>query len=200
MSTRNQSILGFFLMGVQVLSTGQSPPAQGSDDGSRSTPAPAVSGILGIDSTVSQEDTSDDLPQIPALLGGPKMSLAFGSEQERSNYLRAGLNVGAAYDDNALMTPSQTIGNTSYSVFPNISIEQTRSRMSLMLRYAAGFTANQRLSNRNQGSHDLNFDSQFRLSPHVSLRIAEDFSLTSGFFDSGNTGGVVGNGGPNANL
>ena len=65
--------------------------------------------------------------------------------------------------------------------------------MKLLFGYAAGLTVNQRLSSRNQGSHDLNFDSQFRLSPHVSLRIAEEFSLTSGFFDSGNAGSVIGN-------
>jgi hypothetical protein len=199
MNIRNHAILGFLLTGAQVLSTGQNPPAQG-NDASRSTPAPALSGVIGMDSPTPEEDTNSDLPQIPALLGGPKMSLAFRSEQERSNYLRGGLNVGGTYDDNALLTPHNTLGNTTFSVFPNISIEQARSRMKWTLGYAAGLTVNERLSSRNQGSHDLNFDSQFRLSPHVSLRIAEDFSLTSGFFDSGNTGVVVGNGGPNVSL
>ncbi len=199
MSIRDNSILGFVLMGLQIFSAAQSPPAQDTE-ASRSTPAPALSGVMGIDSPVSEEDTGNDMPQIPAVLGGPKMSLAFGSELERSNYLRGGLNVGAAYDDNALMTSSQPIGNATYSVFPNISIEQSRSRIRWTLSYAAGLTVNQRLSDRNQGSHDLNFDSQFRLSPHVNLRISEDFSLTSGFFDSGIGGVAVGNGGPNANL
>jgi hypothetical protein len=149
---------------------------------------------------MSEEDTSGNLPQMPALLGGPGMSLAFRSEQERSNYLRAGLNIGAAYDDNAQMTPSSTIGNTTYSVFPNISIEQTRSRTRWTLGYAAGLTVNQKLPNRYTVSQDLNFSSQFRLSPHVNLRVAEDFSMTSGIFDSGTGGVAVGNGGPNPNL
>ena len=197
MNIRNNSILGFFLVGVQVLSTGQDQPAQGNDS-SRSTPAPALSGVIGMDSPMPEEDTSGNLPQIPALLGGPKMSLAFPAEQERSNYVRAGLNFGAAYDDNAQMTSSEPIGNTTYSVFPNISIEQARSRMRWTLGYAAGLTVNQRLPN--QASQDLNFNSQFRLSPHVNLRVAEDFSVTSGFFDSGNGGVVIGNGGPNASL
>ena len=184
-------------MSVHVFSSGQNPTAQG-NDAPRSTPAPALSGVIGMDSPISEEDTNSDLPQIPALLGGPKMSLAFPSEQERSNYLRAGLNFGAAYDDNAQMTSSQPIGNTTYSVFPNISIEQARSRMRWTLGYAAGLTVNQRLPN--QASQDFSFNSQFRLSPHVNLRVAEDFSVTSGFFDSGNGGVVVGNGGPNASL
>jgi len=193
MNIRNHAILGFLLTGAQVLSTGQNPPAQG-NDASRSVPAPALSGVVGMDSPLPEEDTNGDVPQIPPMLGGPKMSLALRSESERSNYIRGGLNVGGTYDDNALLTPHNTLGNTTFSVFPNISIEQARSRMKWTLGYAAGLTVNERLSSRNQGSHDLNFDAQFRLSPHVNLRIAEDFSLTSGFFDSGNTGGVVGNG------
>jgi hypothetical protein len=199
MSIRNHAILGFLLTGAQVLSTGQNPPAQG-NDASRSTPAPALSGVIGMDSPMPEEDANGDLPQIPPMLGGPKMSLVLRSESERSNYIRGGLNVGGAYDDNALLTPHNTLGNTTFSVFPNISIEQARSRMKWTLGYAAGLTVNERLSSRNQGSHDLNFDAQFRLSPHVNLRIAEDFSLTSGFFDSGNGGAVIGNGGPNASL
>jgi len=167
----------------------QNPPAQ-TQDTERSTPAPALTGLAGIDSPTAEGDSSDALPQIPALLGGRGNSLAFPSEQQRSNYLRGGLNVGAAYDDNAVLGPSSGVGNTTYSVFPNIAIEQTMPRIHWSLGYAAGLTVNQRLSNNNQGSHDLNFESQFRLSPHVNLRVAEDFSLTSGMFDGGTGAGV----------
>lgn len=200
MSIRSCLMLVLILAGSQIFAAAQDSPAQ-NQDSSRPTPAPALSGLMGIDTQVPEEDTSSNLPQIPALLGGPSMSLAFRSELERSNYIRGGLNVGAAYDDNTLLTSSSTIGNTTYSVFPNISIEQARSRMHWTLGYAAGVTVNQRLSSRNQGAHDLKFDSQFRLSPHVNLRVAEDFSLTTGFFDAGNGAGfAVGNGGPNAGL
>jgi hypothetical protein len=199
MSMRSFSMLVLVLAGSEIIAPAQNPPTQTADE-SRSTPAPALSGVMGIDSSAPEEDTSSALPQIPALLGGPGMSLAFSSEQDRSNYLRGGLNVGATYDDNALLVSTEAVGNTTFSVFPNIALEQTVPRMHWKLGYAAGLTVNQRLSNRNQGSHGLKFDSQFRLSPHVNLRVAEDFSLTTGFFDSGS--GVVagGNGGPNASL
>ncbi len=205
MSTRSCIILVAALAGLQIVSSGQNPPpAQTPDNGadaSRPTPAPALTGVMGIDSQTAAEEDRSDLPQIPALLGGQGASLAFSSEMERSNYLRGGLNVGATYDDNTFLTPSGAVGNTAYSVFPNLSIEQSRSRLRWTLGYAAGVTVNQRFSNSNQGSHHLAVDSEFRLSPHVNLRIAEDFSLTTGFFDSG-TGAVVGsgNGVPNANL
>jgi hypothetical protein len=109
--------------------------------------------------------------------------------------------VGAAYDTNPLLLSSGESGNTSISIFPNISVQESTSRMRWSLGYAGGLTINQSLANENQDSQSLNFDSQYRLSPHVNLRVAENFSLTTGFFDAGNgTESVVGPGSPNASL
>lgn len=195
---RSFFMLVMVLAAVQIFAAGQDQPGQNTDE-SRPTPAPALSGVIGLDAPVAEEDTSGDLPQIPELLGGQGASLAFRAEQERSNYLRGGLNVGATYDDNASLTSQGAVSNTTYSIFPNITVEQTFPRMRWNLGYAAGLTVNQRFSNDNQGSHDLNFDSQFRLSPHLNFRVAENFALTTGFFDSGSSV-VAGGGGPNANL
>jgi hypothetical protein len=208
MSIRHCLILGWMVAGLQVLSAGQNPPLQNpppqssadNNTGTRTAPAAALSVMAGMESEGGTEDASSDLPQIPALLGGRGTSMAFLSELERSNYLRGGVNVGAAYDDNPLLASSGVVGNTSVSIFPNLRIEETTSRIRWSLGYAGGLTINQRLTNQNQGSHNLNFDSQFRLSPHVNLRVAENFSLTTGFFDSGNGTGVIGSGGPNASL
>jgi hypothetical protein len=181
----------------------QNPSAQSSDDntaGSRTAPAPALSAIAGMEGG-GMEDTSGSLPQIPALLGGTGISSNFISELERSNYLRGGVNVGAAYDSNPLLLSSGAQSNTSESIFPNIKIEESSSRMRWSLGYAGGLTVNQRFTNQDEGSHNLNFDSQYRLSPHVNLRVAENFSMTTGFFDAGNDSEVVGGaGGPNASL
>jgi hypothetical protein len=146
------------------------------------------------------EDTSGSLPQIPALLGGTGFSAAFISEG-RSNYLRGGVNMGATYDDNPLLLSSGAVGNASVSIFPNIRIAESSSRMRWELGYAGGLTVNQRFTSQDQGSHNLTFDSQYRLSPHVNLRVAENFSLTTGFFDAGSGAeAVIGTGGPNASL
>jgi hypothetical protein len=151
------------------------------------------------------DDTSNTLPQLPALLGGKGAATIFLTGLERSNYLRAGVNVGAAYDDNPLLLSSGAVGNASVSVFPNISIEQSSSRLRWMLGYAGGLTINQRFTNQDEGSHNLNFDSDFRLSPHVTLRVAENFALTTGFFDAGNNSELTaaaapGAGAPNSTL
>ena len=199
MSIYRYLILGLVLAGLLMVAEAQNPPAQ-TPDASRSTPAPALSGVMGIDPQVPEEDTSSSLPQIPALLGGKGTSLAFQSELGRSNYLRGGLSVGASYDDNPLLVTTGAESNTGYSVFPSMAMEQSWPRIRWMLAYAGGLTVNQNLTNRNQGSHDLNFDSQFRLSPHVNLRVAEDFAVTTGFFDGGNGVAISGTGGPNASL
>ena len=207
MSIRRCLILGWMVAGLQVLSAGQNPPPQNppaqspGDDGTvRTAPAAALSAIAGMQSEGGTEDASSDLPRIPALLGGTGISSAFISELERSNYLRGGVNVGAVYDDNPLLLSSGVESNTSETIFPNIRIEESTSRMRWTLGYAGGLTVNQKITSQNQGSHNLNFDSQYRLSPHVNLRVAENFSLTTGFFDSGNGTGVIGSGGPNASL
>ncbi|MGB6776103.1 MAG: hypothetical protein WBE45_17180 [Terriglobales bacterium] len=194
--------------GLQVLSAGQNPPAQNppaqspstDDAGTRTAPAAALSGLAGIQGEGDAIDTSGDLPQIPALLGGTGISSAFASELERSNYLRGGLNVGAVYDSNALLS-SPAESNTGVSIFPNIKLEQSMSRMRYTLGYAGGLTVNENLASQNQQAQNVNFDSLFRLSPHVNLRIAENFFYTTGFFDAGNgTEAVGGSGGPNASL
>jgi hypothetical protein len=204
MSIYRYLALTLALAGLAMLAEAQNPPAQTTDNSgtssSRSVPQPALSGLAGMEADVAGDDTVSDMPQIPALLGGKGTSLAFQSELGRSNYLRGGLNVGAAYDDNALLGTNGGKSNTSYSVFPSLAIEQSWPRARWTLGYAGGVTVNQRLTNRNQGAHDLNFDSQFRLSPHVNLRIAEDFAMTTGFFDGGNSLAVSGAGGPNASL
>jgi hypothetical protein len=206
MNIRVSLILACTIAALPVLSAGQSPtvpnlPPQSSTDASKPAPAGAVSALVGMLPEGAGDDTSADLPQIPALLGGPAISSAFISELERSNYLRGGLNVGAVYDSNPLLLSSGTESNTSESIFPNIRIEESSSRLRWALGYAGGLTVNQKITNQNQGSHNLNFDSQYRLSPHVNLRVAENFSLTTGFFDAGNGPEVVaGAAGPNASL
>jgi hypothetical protein len=204
-------ILGWMMAAGPVLLAGQNQPAQNPgaqspvqdsvDNGARTAPAAALSAVVGMQNGIAAEDTSNTLPQIPALLGGVGVSPALLPELERSNYLRGGINVGATYDDNPLLLSSGGAGNTSGSIFPNLSIEQSSSRMRWMLGYAGGLTINQRFTNQNQGSHNLNFDSQYRLSPHVNLRVAENFSLTTGVFDAGNgTPLIAGTGAPNASL
>lgn len=170
------------------------------DTNSRTAPAAALSSLAGMQEEGASSDTASTLPAIPSLLGGTGISGTFLTELQRSNYLRGGFNVGASYDSNALLAASNPIGNTSESIFPNLRIEETSARVRWSLGYAGGLTVNQKITTENEGSHNLNFDSQFRLSPHVNLRLAENFSITTGFFDPGTGAGTVATGGPNGSL
>lgn len=210
MSIRRCLILVWMVAALQVLSMGQDQPSQNppsespgdNGDRGRTAPAPALSAIAGMQEEDDAKGASD-LPTIPALLGGQGNSSAFTSELERSNYLRGGVNVSATYDDNVnpLVVSSGATSNSSVSIFPNISIAESSSRMRWILGYAGGLTINQSLPKQNQDSQKLVFDSQYQLSPHVNLRVAEIFFMTTGFFDGGNGAGVVaGSGGPNASL
>jgi len=197
-------MLAWMLAGLQLFAAGQNPPAQssgGGGTGQTTAPAPALSTPAGMEPEAATADSSSNLPQIPALLGGKGISSAFVTELEKSNYLRGGVNVGATYDDNPLLAATGQVSNTSESIFPNLRIEESSARMRWMAGYAGGLTVDQKLTSENQGSHNVNFDSEFRLSPHVNLRVAEDFSIITGFFDAGNgTDVVTGSGGPNGSL
>jgi hypothetical protein len=195
MKIRSYSILALWfcltppLLAAQQSSGAPDAAASASSD-AKSVPVAPVTGVTAWNPGETAEDTSLDLPQLPTLLGGRETSLAFTSELERSNYLRGGVNVGAAYDDNALLAPSAPLSNTSFSVFPNLDLELTRPRMRWDLGYAGGLTVNEELASRDQGSQDVSLDSLFRLTPHVSLRLAEHFSLTTGVFDAAGNGAL----------
>lgn len=168
--------------------TTEPPPAAGQEppqgDSQRSEPAPAVSTpIIGrsLDSEAQDIPIEGHVVPLPAIVGGFAPTLAFTPSATASNFLSGGINVGASYDDNALIAPQDTISNWSYSFFPNISIQQTRSRIRWDLNYGAGFTFNQ--ESQNQGSHDLNFSLLYRLSPHVNLIVGDQFTSTSGGFN-----------------
>ena len=151
----------------------------------RSEPAAAVSAPVLTGSL--EPDAGDVMIEqhvvpVPAIIGGFAPTLAFSSA-ERTNLLRVGFNVGGSYDDNALIAPANAIKNWSYSIFPNISIQQTRSRVRWDVTYAAGLTVNTEFTANNQGSHDLNLNLLYRLSPHVNLILSDHFLITSGIFE-----------------
>jgi hypothetical protein len=129
----------------------------------------------------TQPAVEDDLrAPAPALLNGQAASLEFTPELERSNFLRGGISVGATYDDNATDTTANRVGDFGYSILPHIELDQARPRLHWTVNYFGGFTANQRLTARNQGSHNLTGTLQFRLSPHVDLRLSDAFLATTG--------------------
>src|ERR1700690_3093269 len=85
----------------------------------------------------------------PAPVSGEAYSMGFTSET-RSNYLRGGLVFGSAYDDNVVPgSAGHPVSDVSYSVWPTISLDQTRSRLHWLLTYSPGYTFYQKTSSQN---------------------------------------------------
>jgi hypothetical protein len=142
-------------------------------------PAPAISPEIAY--------TEILVPPMP--VSGLRMPLTFSSETPRSNFVMGSLQVGSAYDDNALTTPSHHIGDVSYMILPSIRIGQTRELWNWDFDYSPGFTINQRIVERNQAAHDLHMLFAYRVSPHVTAQIRESFEKTNSLF-SGFLGGA----------
>jgi hypothetical protein len=134
--------------------------------------------------TASEEQQSEptaaarEAPEMPMPLFDAS-SLEFTSEMSRSNYLQLGVGTGVNYDDNVLNAATTRIGAFSYNVTPNIRLDISRRRLFFEFSYAGGYTVNQRFSAYNTGSHNASVDLKYRLSPHVTFQVRDNFIRSS---------------------
>ncbi len=124
--------------------------------------------------------TSDLTPPMP--VSGLQMPLMFSSETPRSNFVTGSLQLDTGYDDNVLITPSNHLGDVGYLILPRIEISQTRERWNLNFEYSLGLTINQRVVERNQTAQNLQLLFAYRLSPHVTAQIHENFVKANSLF------------------
>jgi hypothetical protein len=126
----------------------------------------------------------DDEMLVPPSVSTGGVSLEFASETPRSNYVSGGLRVVSTFDDNiASGFSSHRISDDSYALMPTFSWRQSSSRVLWDLAYAPGFTFYHHNSGLNQSNQNISFDSQFRLSPHVTLTLRDGFAKTSNPFN-----------------
>ena len=118
----------------------------------------------------------------PMPVTGLHRALAFSSETPRSNFLMGSLKFGVGYDDNVFSTPSDHISDVSYLVLPSIDFAQSRGRWNWDFGYSPGFTINQRVSQRDETAQNLHLLMAYRLSPHVTAQLRENFEKTSSLF------------------
>ena len=123
----------------------------------------------------------------PAPISGEGYAMGFASET-RANYLRGGLVFSSAYDDGVTVGGNgQPVSDASFSMWPTISLDQTRSRYHWALSYSPGFTFYQKTSSRNEADQNLALDSKFRLSPHVTLSLRDSFQKASNVLNQPNS-------------
>jgi len=122
----------------------------------------------------------------PAPVNGAGYAMDFTSET-RANYLRGGLMFSSAYDTEATIGANgQAVSEASYSVFPTISLDQTRSRFHWVFNYGPGFTFYQKTSALNQADQNLGTNLSYRLSPHVTLSLRDTLLKTSNVLNQPN--------------
>jgi hypothetical protein len=127
----------------------------------------------------------------PPPVSGENYSMGFTSET-RSNYLRGGLTFTSTYSDNVLGGVSTNpVSDISYSIWPTISLDETRSRLHWTLAFAPGFTFYQRTSGYNQASQNFTTNFQYRLSPHVNLSLQDSLQRSSSLFNQPNLDNVI---------
>jgi hypothetical protein len=109
---------------------------------------------------------AEDRMITPAPVSGGGYSLAFAQESARENYLRGGFTFSTAYDDNILPSSSgRGVSDTSYSVRPWITLNQSRPRFRWDVSYTPGFTFYQSTTSLNQADHNLGVDLEYRAGP-----------------------------------
>jgi len=165
-------------------------PSHAQVNSSPQQPAP------GYGANDSQNDNSDAMRTPPPVSGQ-----SFSTEPtstERSNYLRGGVTFTTAYTDNVVGSTgpdSKPLSDISYSVFPNIALDETTTRLHWTLQYAPGFTFYQRDSGRNQADQNASIGVEYRLSPHVTFSAADGFQKTSNLFNQPDLSSVSVSGG-----
>jgi hypothetical protein len=139
----------------------------------------AQSDSSGAAPTANSPGGSGGAMLMPAPISGDGYSMGFTSET-RSNYLRGGLAFSSAYDSDVTTSSNgQPVSDVSYSIFPTISLDQTRSRLHWVFTYSPGFTFYQKTSSLNQANQNLGVNLTYRLSPHVTLSLRDSFQKTS---------------------
>jgi len=121
--------------------------------------------------------------QVPPPVSDQAYSTEVGSASH-SNYLRAGVAITTAYDDNVLPdTGAMPISDVSYTVSPQISLDQSTPRLHQTWTYRPGFTVYQHTSDLNEVDQNLALDFQYRLGPHVTASLTDTLRKSSTAFN-----------------
>jgi len=117
----------------------------------------------------------------PPPVSGEAYSTEVGSET-RSNYLRGGLIFETAYINNLYPGNGTPISETTYSILPTISFDQTTARYRRRFTYSPGFIFYQPSSALNEIDHNALLAYRYRLTPHASVSVSDSFQKSQTSF------------------
>jgi hypothetical protein len=144
---------------------------------------PAWSQVTASAVEYTANSADETLMQTPPPVSSETYPTEVGVET-RSNYLHAGVSLSTAYNDNVLAGSGATpISATSYTIWPTIALDMTTSRFHQTLTYSPGFTFYHGKDAQNESDQNLDFDLQYRLSPHVTASFRDTFRKSSNAFN-----------------
>lgn len=119
---------------------------------------------------------------VPVLISGQMPSVTPGSEEAPPNLLTASITAGFNYDDNVLPNVTPRQWDIAYFITPEISLQETRSRIIWGLSYSPGVEISQNLLYRNYFAQKFNGDVAWRVSPHGTLSAQQYYLVTTNPF------------------
>lgn len=126
----------------------------------------------------------DSLMNMPTAVSGAFYPSAPGDE-ERSNYLSAGLVVSASYDDNVLTRQTvQPVEAGIYQIRPTVGIETKTTRTKASLFYSPGFSFFDPTSELNAAGQNAQASFDYRFTPRMSVSAQEVFQQNSTIFSA----------------
>lgn len=131
---------------------------------------------------------TDEQMTPPPRVSGAAFPTAVAAET-RSNYIRGSVNFQTSYVDNLYGgAAGHPIGETTFSVLPTITIDQTTARQHRLISYSPGFTFYRPTSSLDEVNQSAVAEYQFRLTPHSSISLNDIFQDSSTSFGSANSG------------
>jgi hypothetical protein len=104
--------------------------------------------------------------------------------EERSNYLRGGLSLQVAYDDNVEPgSTSKPVGDMIYTMGSSIALDQVSPRSHRMFTYSPGFTLYEPTGALNAVNENAMALYEYSLSPHAKVSVHDTFVQSSNVFD-----------------
>ncbi len=141
-----------------------------------------VAPSVGTGRDVSPAPSDDQRMVTPAPVSGEGYSLAFSSE-ERGNYLRGGLTLLSAYNDNLFTgTNGRPMSDVSYTICRRLRLIFSVASGLGFCRTARDSLFIRKTTSRNEADQNLALNFKFRLSPHVSLSLRDSLQKTSNVF------------------
>jgi hypothetical protein len=146
---------------------------------------PAAEGGAGSDEEVRM--------MTPPTVGG--MPFASGANVDtRSNYVDTSLSFAPSYVSNVLpgedvsnVPPGEAakpISDVEFSILPSFSLVRSTPRQSEQARYSPNFTFYQHTNTLDTIDQTANAEYQYRLTPHVTATLQDNFLRTSNVFNS----------------